>query len=187
MNYLNNSIKKVPAPSCLGDSNTHGERQVQTWHELCHQHRWGFSTCYYSVPRARTWVPWPTFWSHCIHCRMFSSSPHTCCDHRNCLQTRLVPLEAESSPRQTLHLSPHSWPQHSKQPPLHTYKDLTPTALASSTITHWAPELTLSSPSIAASLLVLRFLVITFMHILCTQDSTIPHRYAWKSNVGLIK
>ena len=165
----------------------HGERQVQTWHELCHQDCWGFSTGYYSVPRARTWVHWPTVWSHCIHCRMFSSSPHTCCDHRNCLQTQLVPLEAESSLRQTLHLSPHSWPQHSKQPPLHTCKDLMPTALARSTITHWAPELTLSSPSTAASLPVLRFLVKTFMHTLCRQDSTIPHRYAWKSNVKLIK
>ena len=166
----------------------HGESQVQTWHELCNQDCGGFSNSYYSVPRARTWVPWPTFWSHCIHCRMFSCSPHTCCNHRNCLDSRLVPLEAESSLRQTLHLSSHSRSQHSKQPPLDTCKDLMPTPFARSTITHWAPELTLSfSPNTAASLLVLRFLVITLMHTLCRQDSMIPHRYTWKSNVGLIK
>lgn len=103
------------------------ERQVQTWHELCNQDRWGFSTGYYSVPKARTWVPWPTFWSHCMHCRMFSCSPHTCCNHRNCLETGLVSPEAESSPRRTLPLSPHSWSQHSTQPPRHTCKDLMPT------------------------------------------------------------
>lgn len=152
----------------------HGDGQVQTWHELCNQDRGGFSTSYYSVPRARTWVPWPTFWSHCIHCRI-SCSP------------RLVPLEAELSLRQTLHLSSHSLSQHSTQPPLHTCKDLMPTPLARSTITHWAPELTLSSPNTAASLLVLRFLVIPLMHTLCRQDSMIPHRYTWKSNVGLMK